>query len=155
LDEHGCSVGQPASGHPLRIRVHYRWEGQEAPPPADLVVTVNRDETMQFVLSNSMCSGKPIRLQSEGYIDMIVPSIPLASGLYSLELVLSMGGHGFDGVANAMFFEVIDGDFFGSGKVRPNVHWTNPGVLVQHHCESHGAAPVIPVSDPNPRSEVS
>jgi len=140
LDAKGRSIDHPASGHQVRIRVHYRWDGKEDPPRAELLVNIKRDETLQFVLSNSMCSGEPIQLRQEGYIDMVVPDLPLASGLHSVELVLSTPGHGstFDGVANALFFDVIDGDFFGSGKVRPNMHWKNPGVLVPHRCENQG-----------------
>jgi lipopolysaccharide transport system ATP-binding protein len=139
LDEDGRSVDHPASGHSLRIRVHYRWEGQDAPLLGELILIIKRDDAIQFILSNTMCSAEPIQLRKEGYIDMFVPAIPLPSGLYSLDPVLNAPGQSevFDAVSNALLFEVVDGDYFGSGKVRPNAHWKNVGVLVPHSCESH------------------
>ncbi|MEM6457947.1 MAG: ABC transporter ATP-binding protein [Planctomycetota bacterium] len=157
LDEHGRSVDHLASGHALRLRVHYRWEGDDAPPPAEMYAVVSRDETVQFVMSSSMSTGEPIQLQREGCVDMVLPSIPLASGLFALEICLASPNlnETFDAVGNAMFFEVVDGDFFGSGKVRPNEHWKNPGVLVPHTCESQGAAQTTPVDDTGHRRQAS
>lgn len=157
LDELGRSTDHPASGHAMRIRVHYRWEEDSDPPQAELIIQVKRDETLQFLLANSMCMGEPVQLKREGYIDMVVPGIPLASGLYSLEVVLGSPGQGttFDAVGNAMFFDVVDGDYFGSGKVRPNAHWKNPGVLVPHKCETDSAQHTASNSGASQRANAS
>jgi hypothetical protein len=37
--------------------------------------------------------------------------------------------------------EVIDGDFFGTGKVRPFSDWSNTGTLVRHRFEVRPAQP--------------
>ncbi len=144
FDGAGHPTDHPASGHALRIRVHYRCEPRVDPPHAELTAVCKRDEVLQFVLSSSMCIGKPIALQREGCIELEVPSLPLASGLYVFEIILASPGQKetYDALDNALHFEVIDGDYFGSGKLRPNVHWKKIGVLVRHGCEHHPGRPV-------------
>ena len=158
LDDHGRTILHPVSAQSVRIRVHYQWEHDSAPPQGELLIQVKRDDTTQCMFSNTMCNGHSIQLYKEGYIDMVVPELPLTAGHYMLELVLCAPGHreAYDALANARLLEVVDGDFFGSGQVRPNAHWKNVGVLVNHSCESFNAkgSGVVPASTENIAQDV-
>jgi hypothetical protein len=46
-----------------------------------------------------------------------------------------------DVLYGAIEMEVIDGDFFGTGKVRPFSDWSNTGALVRHRFEVRPAQP--------------
>jgi lipopolysaccharide transport system ATP-binding protein len=138
LDSNGNATDHPASGQPLRLQVRYHCPGPEQPTEADFVALCTRDEVHQFVLSNAMSSAESLRLHESGVIELEIPALPLTEGTYSLEMLICSPGHEetYDAVSNAVVFDVIDGDFFGSGKVKPNKHWTHVGVLTPHTVKS-------------------
>ena len=73
-------------------------------------------------------------LSGNGYIDFVVPQMPLSGGTYHLAVFLESNGEILDWVDNAMQMDVINGDFYetGTGRVTP-VGWEGVGVLVKHH----------------------
>jgi lipopolysaccharide transport system ATP-binding protein len=73
----------------------------------------------------------PVTLPSSGTIRCLIPRLPLSQNLYLLTLFLEVNREIEDWVINAIELEVIDGDFYGTGRVYPE-GWRGKGVLVNH-----------------------
>ena len=74
---------------------------------------------------------RQLTLSGNGYIDCIVPRLPLSKGTYHITIFLETGKDIQDWVHGAAEMNVIDGDFYGTGKLYPN-GWAGKNVLVDH-----------------------
>jgi lipopolysaccharide transport system ATP-binding protein len=63
-----------------------------------------------------------------------IRKFPLMPGRYSINLYCEVNGILADWVVNAATLNVVEGDFFGTGYLSPNVHG---GVVVEHDWECH------------------
>jgi hypothetical protein len=84
-----------------------------------------------FMLS-PQCTGSelPIR-RSKGRWSCSIESLPLLPDSYTLLLWFGVGQQDFDWIENAANFEVIEGDFFGSGYLMAAKHKFGPVMVRQ------------------------
>jgi lipopolysaccharide transport system ATP-binding protein len=68
-----------------------------------------------------------------GEFKCFVPKLPLASGIYKVNLWSSIAGEILDWIQDAATFEIVDGDYFGTGRM-PNVSVHGP-FLINHWWE--------------------
>jgi lipopolysaccharide transport system ATP-binding protein len=61
-------------------------------------------------------------LPENGMFSISINKIPLPSAIYNLTYSLISYGDYLDGMEDAITFQVIDGDFYGSGEVPPSSH---------------------------------
>lgn len=73
----------------------------------------------------------PITLPPSGVIRCVIPRLPLSQNQYVLTLFLDVNREVEDWIQNAIEVNVIDGDFYGTGRLYPE-GWRGRGVLVPH-----------------------
>ncbi len=82
-----------------------------------------------FQCRSSLVRGVYQNLPPVGTVNCVVPAFPLMGGQYSLRLWAQAGGDWLDRFDLAFQFQVVDGDFYGTGKL-PGKKFQ--GVLIQH-----------------------
>lgn len=133
IDAENKPIPQSVSGQSVRFRMHYRCSGGAEERECRGGIVFRRGEHLCFVLSTWIAEREPLRLFGEGYIDFCVAELPLAAGSYAVDSFLE-SHELFDAVGNAAEIEVVDGDFYGTGRLRPSPHWKDVGVLIRQTC---------------------
>jgi len=80
------------SGKQLRVRLHYRSNGDQPLINCRVSVTFNGWGTTYFLASTELHQHASVNLAPEGYIDCIVDELPLSLGTYYLGLFLEVNG---------------------------------------------------------------
>jgi len=122
---------EPASGQSLTIRLRYACANGQSYKNCRASVVVFKDEAPYFLLSTDLVDDSPLALAGEGWVDFIVPELPLSAGGYALSTYVAADGETQDEVAHAVEFPVVDGDFYGTGRNYPP-GWQGRSVLVKH-----------------------
>jgi len=138
----GRACDHVSGGQAVRFRLRYRSEPDAVGAPLHATVVCKRDDQVCFVLSTAMIRPEPMTLEREGVIELRVPELPLVGALYVLEFHLhsEQMKELYDAVETAATLTVIDGDYFGTGRLRPSQHWKQMGVLVRHEAVDAPAA---------------
>ena len=84
-----------------------------------------------FSLSSAMVDTRKIRMSGDGRIDFMVRDWPLSSGSYHVNVYIESDRVVQDHINDASVIEVINGDFYGTGKVLPEGGRTG-SVMVKH-----------------------
>ena len=89
-----------------------------------------------FLCSNELSGDDLGNAARTGRFRCTIPKLPLQPGRYSLNVFAQLNGVVADWIEHATFFEVIDSDVFGTGRLPPASH----GPLVLEHSWSAEAA---------------
>ncbi len=120
------------SGQDLVIRVQYQSHVQKVFRDMRVVVVVNRDERTSLILSTDLVDRKPLDLEGSGYVDFHVPHLPLCGGRYFLHVAIEDDVSARDWVQHAAELQVLDGDYYGTGRMYPHDGWRGKGMFVNH-----------------------
>ncbi len=134
-DAQGREIEHAMSGETLSIVLHY--ESQHARMLQNCRVSVAVEDLFGqvfFVCSTEMVSKEPQNLPPRGAVRCVIPRLPLSQGRYNLTLFLEVNREIEDWLPAAVPLQVVDGDFFGSGRQYPE-GWEGRGVLVPHRWE--------------------
>lgn len=124
---------QPAvSGHYLVIRVQYRSYVPTIFTDMRVMIAVSRDERTSCIFSTDLVDRRPLHLQGSGYVDFHIPRLPLCAGRYFLHAAIENSSVTQDWVQYAAELQVLDGDFYGTGKSYPHEGWRGKGMFVEH-----------------------
>lgn len=136
LDGQRQSVAALITGRDAIIRMHYRCAAQKEFRNCRVSVSVNgRKGQDLFVLSTDIVDPSPLTLSGTGYVDFIVPELPLTGGAYFLQSYIESNGHAQDWIKNVAPFPVLDADYYGTGNLCPP-GWEGNGVLIDYRWES-------------------
>lgn len=125
---------QPAiSGQHLVMRVHYQCHVRKVFKDMRVMVVVNRDERTACILSTDLVSRTPLDIEGKGYVDFHVPHLPLCGGRYFLHVAIENNTLTQDWIQYAAELQVLDGDFYGTGRMYPHDGWRGKGMFVDHH----------------------
>ncbi len=69
-----------------------------------------------FSLSSALVNTASIRISGDGRIDFLIPDWPLMGGKYHINIFVSSKEGTQDYLNDASVIEVIDGDYYGTGK---------------------------------------
>jgi lipopolysaccharide transport system ATP-binding protein len=136
---------------PLRF-THVRVSGTAGPPVVGQDASIDLDYEAPHELGNvfvsfsvyasmgdvvfhcsNRVSGQEIgRAPAAGTFRCTIPRLPLMPGRYSVNVYSEVNGSPADWVQGATFFDVMQGDFFGSGQLPPEGHGR---VVVEHGWE--------------------
>jgi lipopolysaccharide transport system ATP-binding protein len=132
-DEAGSAVEHGVSGQPLVVALDY--ETQDNDPVANCRASVTFYDGLGqalFNCSSELVISDPVTLPPRGTIRCVIPRLPLSQNQYLLTLFLEANREIEDWIQNAIELNVIDGDFYGTGRLYPE-GWRGKGVLVPHH----------------------
>ncbi len=131
-DPHGNPIEQGVSGQPLVIVLEYRSEDQQPLPNCRASVAFfDGLGQVLFNCSSELVMRDPMTLPPSGAIRCVIPSLPLSQSQYLLTPFLEVNREIEDWILNAIELDVIDGDFYGTGRLYPE-GWRGKGVLVPH-----------------------
>jgi lipopolysaccharide transport system ATP-binding protein len=132
LDEKGMPVQHVLSGQHLVIRVHYHSHISKLFKDQRVMVVVNRDERTSCILSTDLVDRKPLDLEGSGYVEFHVPNLPLCGGRYFLHVAIENDALTQDWVQYAAELQVLDGDYYGTGRMYPHDGWRGKGMFIKH-----------------------
>ena len=118
LDDQGFEQDTIQSGARVTFRLDYR--SAQAGDLKNVLMEVKISDGLGaylFTLSSYLTGQILDRLPREGTVCCDVPSFPLLPGIYSATLVCHVNGELSDHVSGAADVSVIEGDFYGSGRV--------------------------------------
>ncbi len=115
-------VGPENEGAALRmgqgIEVSVEFERDSSPFRPVLGVAVsNYLGVPVFCVDNRFIAGFLFEPQDRGTITCIIPKLSLMPGLYSIELFLGDSQRSLDRVADALSFEIVASDVYGTGRL--------------------------------------
>jgi lipopolysaccharide transport system ATP-binding protein len=132
-DARGGKLKTAIAGEQLCIRLHYKCLNGRTFRNCRASVAVFRNEIPFFNLSTDFVDTNELRLSDEGYIGFTIPNFPLSQSRYYIHTYIESNKEIQDWVLHAAELPVVDGDFFGTGKVVAK-GWRGYGVLVHHEC---------------------
>ena len=132
LDEKLNPVQPATSGQHLVIRVHYQCHTRKVFKDMRVMIVVNRDERTSCIFSTDLVSRTPLDLEGSGYVDFHVPHLPLCGGRYFLHAAIENNTVTQDWVQYAAELQVLDGDYYGTGRMYPHDGWRGKGMFVDH-----------------------
>lgn len=126
----GDRVGSVCVGDVVSVELLYRSRGDEPLEPVSTsIVFVNHLGTAVFTCFSDLIRKELKELDPVGRLVCQIPRFPLAPGTYSLTLALIVGGRTADKIRDAATMKVVEGDFFGTGRL-PRAE--NACVMVDH-----------------------
>jgi len=119
------------SGIPIDITLEYT--SKELAPLNDVKVAIVFSDSLGRRLFTCSMEHNPTvqkKMHPVGKITCHIEKFPLLRGRYFVLLWSSVDGQPADRIENAFYVDVVDGDFFGSGKLpRPEHHGP---ILINH-----------------------
>ncbi|MBA4385690.1 MAG: ABC transporter ATP-binding protein, partial [Anaerolinea sp.] len=131
-DGEGNPIEQGISGQPLVIALEY--QAKDDRPLQNCRISAAVYDSLGQVLfncSSELTNSVPITLPPGGSIRCVIPRLPLSQGQYLVSLFIEVNREVEDWIQGAAALSVVDGDFFGTGKLYPE-GWRGKGVLVPH-----------------------
>lgn len=119
------------SGQDIIIRLYYQSKVNKIFKNCRASILVSRNQRPYFNLSTELVNTKRIDLQDEGFIDFIIPRLPLSASTYQITVFLESNKQIQDWVIDAYEMSVEDGDFYGTGRNYP-MGWQGATVLVDY-----------------------
>jgi lipopolysaccharide transport system ATP-binding protein len=131
LDRLGKITTCSASGQELVIRLRYVSNTNKVFRNCRVSVSVHKDERAYFLLSTELVDDRQLDISGSGYIDFVIPELPLSAGEYYVNPFIESNRIKQDWVTRAAMFSVTDGDFYGTGRNYP-FGWRGQCVLVRY-----------------------
>lgn len=147
MDAQRHPVAAAITGRDVVIRMYYRCAAGKDFLNCRVSISVNGRKAQDlFVLSTDIVDPKPLTLRGEGYVDFILPELPLTGGAYFFQSYIESNGHAQDWIKNVAPFSVLDADYYGTGKLCPP-GWEANGVLVRYRWEAGetGSTAALPI----------
>lgn len=136
LDQLGHAAEIVHSGQKIVMELQYAAASNERIPAGTAfhIFFSSLMEERLFVCSTQYCGGAPDAVPNAGWVRCTIPALPLMPGSYSLEIACIVAGRKttMDRILKARVLTVVEGDFFGSGKLPPPYHGP---FLVEHSWE--------------------
>ncbi len=132
----GSEVTQALSGQDVLIRLHYTSNRELVAAEVDVAFNLRDANGLLLTNLNSVDSGNTtMRIHRRGFFECKWPRFNLRAGSYDAACFCSVNGEVVDWVQSAFVLDVVDGDFFGTGKM---VGARQGEVLISHGWSSHG-----------------
>jgi lipopolysaccharide transport system ATP-binding protein len=117
----GKQVDTISCGEDIQIELGYETFDGEAPRKISVSLTLvtSQGENVACLWDQASERQLPDTMPARGWLVCSVNHFPLMPGKYFLQLTITNGGQLADRIANAAVLNVIDGDFFGAGRLPP------------------------------------
>ncbi len=136
LNAEDQAVSTVASGQEVKISIGYEAADWFDRPHLENVKVglgvYSQLGAFLFYCSNEMVGREISRIPLSGEVVCVIPRLPLTAGTYSVNISFVLNGVLSDWVTEALSIAVIEGDFFGTGRLPPVTHG---GFLTPHDWE--------------------
>jgi lipopolysaccharide transport system ATP-binding protein len=133
LDSNYKKIDCGQTGKDLIIRIHYSCADSETFRNCRFSVVVRRNEKNFLLLSTELTNTKTIEIRDKGYIDFTLPNLMLTESVYLLTVFVESNKVVQDWVMDAVKLQVVDGDYYGTGRNVPERSFNGDYVLVPFH----------------------
>jgi lipopolysaccharide transport system ATP-binding protein len=120
------------SGQHLIVRLGYQSFVGKVFSDMRVVVVITKDERVYCILSTDLVDRTRLDLEYSGYVDFHVPQLPLCGGRYFIHAAIENNEITQDWIEYAAELQVLDGDFYGTGRMYPHEGWRGKGMFVKH-----------------------
>jgi lipopolysaccharide transport system ATP-binding protein len=126
LDKSGSRTSQLLSGETYLFRIDYKNYCGENIEKVVVSIDIHDEKDHRWLMLRSNFTNNSFLLEKEnGFIECILDKFPLTIGNYHFTLFLSYAdAETLDCIGNVYYFNVVGGDFFGTGNVG-----------MPHHCK--------------------
>jgi lipopolysaccharide transport system ATP-binding protein len=133
-DEHGNAIECGVAGQPLTVILNYQSEKSQTItyPYRIAVAFYDMMGRVLFNCATEVASTETTDLPPAGSVRCVIPKLPLTQSEYPMTLFLEVNVEIEDWIEGEKTLQVLDGDFFNTGKVYPE-GWQGRGVLVPHY----------------------
>ena len=138
LDAHDEILGYAVSGSDLKIRMHYRCNTEDLLPNCRFSITIRRKQRIYTMLSTELASRSQIDVQEDGIIEFVVPKFPLTEAVYYMTVFIESNKVIQDWVMDAVELNVIDGDYYGTGRNYPSKEFKGEYSLIDFSWNQYG-----------------
>lgn len=135
LNASGEEIDHIISGQDAHIRLYYKAEKRLKAATVVVSITISDDQFQLLNMNSEDTGDNSLDIYPEGYFECTWKNFNLLAGTYNCGLFCAINGELADWIEAAHTFEVVNGDFFGTGKLI--AHKPRPKVLLQHHWKSH------------------
>jgi lipopolysaccharide transport system ATP-binding protein len=134
LDADGDELQQVLSGQDLRIRFFYVSEREKANAAVSVAFNIRTSQGYLLANLNSTDAGPGwMDIRAQGFFECRWPKCQLRSGSYDCSLFCSVNGEVLDWLQNAFVIDVVDGDYYRTGKM---IDRSQGDVLFDHRWSS-------------------
>lgn len=139
-DADGNPLVEGTAGSMLRVTVRYSVKGADPIWNCRIHLGWKRDGKEFMVLSSELSSARALTLEGEGEISFEIPRLTLPRGSYQIESVIARDHNAVtvDWVEDAVIFDVVDGDFYGTGRIY-DCGWEAKTHFVEHSWRQNGS----------------
>lgn len=130
-DSLGNVISETVSGNDTVISLSYSARSGIRVSECVFCIEICKDSKKYFSLSTSLVDQNTIDVAGHGRIDFMVPDWPLMGGRYSINFFVGNQDSVQDYLNDAYAIDVIDGDFYGTGKLH-HEGWQGVSVLVRY-----------------------
>jgi lipopolysaccharide transport system ATP-binding protein len=131
FDRDSKSIRFIGSGDEIKIRLGYKMERPlENTRIEFLLIICDNEQKRIFSCSNEVMGQHFQSIPQVGEVECVIPKLPLAQDVYTITLSCRTGANWSDRIYEAVEFEVVGGDFYGTGELPP-VQWGN--ALVENY----------------------
>ena len=132
-DSAGVTIPSAMTAKDISLVIEYESAAPLAGRSVEVNIGVNRWLGADiFTFAGGMAGADFSRLPQNGEVRCRIPRLPLAAGAFPLNLFCKVDGAISDWILGGATLEVVDGDYFGSGKLPPS---GRSPVLVDHEWE--------------------
>jgi lipopolysaccharide transport system ATP-binding protein len=124
VDSKGNSLQEVFSGQDVKVLLHYTCLLKES-KKIDLIpsILITNSMGVNIIMHHSRLNGlRYNNLSEKGVFSISIYKLPLPASFYNLSYSLQSHNDYFDSIDDAISFQVIKGDFYGTGEVPPSTH---------------------------------
>jgi lipopolysaccharide transport system ATP-binding protein len=129
-DADGCVIREAISGSEVCLSVEYFTRDGMTVENCIFCIEIQKEARSCIALSTALVDRRKLIVSGYGRVDFIIPKWPLMEGNYHINTYVGSNGVMEDYIEDAVSIDVIDGDFYGSGKLR-HEGWRDM-ILVDH-----------------------
>ena len=117
LKNHTHSTSSFITGDKFIVNIDFKLNNLDLiDAPIELIIKIqNQNMNDVLVLSNLSSNKKLLISDSKGLVKCLIPKLPLGEGVYNINLEAKIAGGPADKINGAASFEVLPGDFYGTG----------------------------------------
>jgi lipopolysaccharide transport system ATP-binding protein len=132
LDDFDKTINIPYSGQIIKVKISFKISENLSYRNVAIAFSITRSDGVLISVFTNELTNQLFTISQSGSFICNLGKMPLMNGLYSINIMINRGSIIEDWLIEAFFFEVVDGDFYGTGR---NVESTHKGIFLEQNWE--------------------